>query len=179
MKRMPGFLPIALLLFACAPAAPPPPTQVQVTPVAAPGFPPTLRWGLTQRWIDWNNGKATPVWPPNHGCAAAPRVETLAPGKTIDRFGDDNGSFFSPRGEAYATRAVPYVCRQMDYTVYRVAKPIAVQTCAAAPWFGEPGGATQYRTAEPAARLVAAGQLEVVSHASGGSTGPAPQCGRP
>jgi hypothetical protein len=97
----------------------------------------------------------------------------------IDRFGSEGGTFFSPRGESYQSRAVPYVCRMMDYRVYRVVKPIAVKSCKAAPWFNEPGGAIQVQTTEPAYKLVAEGKIEVVSHAISGSSGSAPQCGSP
>jgi hypothetical protein len=54
-----------------------------------------------------------------------------------------------------------------------------VKSCKAAPWFGEPGGAIQVQTTEPAYKLVADGMIEVISHAVGGSGDPAPQCGRP
>ena len=100
-------------------------------------------------------------------------------GTLIDRFGFETGTFVSPKGESYASRAVPYVCRQMDYRVYSVEKPLSVKECKAAPWFGEPGGAIQYQTAKPVKDLVADGSLKTVSHDPAGSPGPAPQCGRP
>jgi len=143
------------------------------------GFPANLRYNLVPKWIQWAADKANISWPPNDGCAAAPTARDLAPGTLIDRFGSEGGTFFSPRGETFASRAVPYVCTQMDYRVYKVVKPIAVKSCKAAPWFGEPGGAVQVQTADPAYKLVAAGSIEAVSYAVGGSGGSAPQCGRP
>jgi hypothetical protein len=74
---------------------------------------------------------------------------------------------------------VPYVCRQMDYRVYRLVKPVAVKSCKAAPWFDESGGAVQVQTADPANKLLASGIIEQVSYDAGGSSGQAPQCGRP
>lgn len=143
------------------------------------GWPANLRWDLVPKWIVWGNGKATISWPPNSGRAAAPGPETLTPGRQMDRFGSGFGSFFSPRGESYDGRAVPYVCRQMDYRVYVVDKPIPVKTCKAAAWFGEPGGATQYQTPKSARDLVADGSIEVMSYDPAGSSGPAAQCGGP
>ena len=144
-----------------------------------PGFPANLRYDLVPKWIKWVTDKAEISWPPNDGCAAAPIAQSLTRGQMIDRFGGEFGTFFSPRGESFRSRAVPYVCTQMDYRVYRVVKPIAIKSCKAAPWFGEPGGAVQVQTAVPANKLVADGMIEQVSHATGGSSGAAPQCGRP
>jgi Tuberculosis necrotizing toxin len=150
------------------------------TAAAAPaGFPANLRWDLVPKWIKWVGAKAQVAWPPNDGCASVPVLQSLTAGQVIDRFGSEGGAFFSPKGESYRSRAVPYVCTQMDYRVYRVVKPFAVKSCKAAPWFGEPGGAIQVQTAEPAYKMVADGEIKVVSHAVGGSGGPASQCGRP
>jgi hypothetical protein len=148
------------------------------TPAPA-GFPPNLRWDLVPKWIQWVGEKAQISWPPDDGCASAPVARSLSAGEMIDRFGSEGGTFFSPKGESYRSRAVPYVCTQMDYRVYEVVKPIAVKSCKAAPWFGEQGGAIQVQTTDPAYKLVADGMIKEVSHAVGGSGGPAPQCGRP
>jgi hypothetical protein len=177
-----GFGGITQVLAQTAPAAATPaaaaPTAATATTEPA-GFPANLRWDLVPKWIQWVDSKAQISWPPNDGCAAAPVAQSLTPGQMIDRFGSEGGTFFSPRGESYRSRAVPYVCRQMDYRVYRVEKPVAVKSCKAAPWFGEPGGAIQVQTTDPAYKLVADGVIKVVSYEAGGSSGPDPQCGRP
>lgn len=162
---------VALVLFTgtqAAQAVDPPPSD----------WPANLRWDLVPKWIAWS-GKATISWPPSGGCAAEPVAKTLTPGRQVDRFGSEFGSFFSPTGESFAARAVPYVCGQMDYRVYVVQTPIPVKSCQAAPWFGEPGGATQYQTPKPAKDLVADGSMKMVSYDPAGSSGPATQCGRP
>ena len=164
------FLMIALL--GGAPAA-----QAQTAPPA--GWPANLRWTLAPKWIQWVAEKANVSWPPNDGCAGAAVTETLPAGTLIDRFGSEGGSFFSPRGESFAARAVPYVCEMMDYRVYRVTKPLPVKSCKAAPWFGDPGGAKQVQSADPAYKLVADTWIEVVSYEAGGSDSPHSQCGRP
>jgi hypothetical protein len=164
---------LALALFGAAQTAP------ATADAPPPGFPANLRYDLVPKWIKWVADKAQISWPPNDGCAAEPVAQSLTSGQMIDRFGSEFGTFFSPRGESFRARAVPYVCPQMDYRVYRVVKPIAVKSCKAAPWFDEPGGAVQVQTADPANKLVAAGMIEQVSYAAGGSSGPAPQCGRP
>jgi len=140
-------------------------------------WPANLRWDLVPRWIQWANGKANISWPPNDGCAERPHNETIPVGAELDRFGSEGGTFFSPKGESFRGRAVPYVCKQMDYRVYRVLKPIPVKACKAAPWFDEPGGAKQVQTAEPAFKLLAAGAIQAVEYDVGGSDRPSPLCG--
>jgi len=142
----------------------------------APSLPPYLRQDLYPKWID---DKAQITWPPNNGCAAAPVSESLAPGTMIDRFGSEVGSFFSPKGESFAARAVPYDCSKMAYTIYRVTRPLHVETCKAAPWFDEPGGATQYQTDEPAFRLRESGSIEVATSDATGNDTSVPPCGGP
>jgi hypothetical protein len=179
MNRFVRYLFVTVSLLGLANLAP---VQARTTPAAfsAPaGFPANLRWNLVPKWIQWANAKVQISWPPDDGCASAPVARSLAAGEMIDRFGSEGGTFFSPKGESYRSRAVPYVCPRMDYRVYRVVKPVAVKSCKAAPWFDEPGGAVQVQTVDPAYKLVADGVIEVVSYATGGSGGPTPQCGRP
>jgi hypothetical protein len=171
---MPRLLRTLFLALALAGAA-----QTAYAEPPPPGFPANLRYELVPKWIKWVADKAQISWPPDDGCAAPPIAQSLTPGQMIDRFGNEFGTFFSPRGESFRSRAVPYVCRQMDYRVYRIVKPIAIKSCKAAPWFDEPGGAVQVQTFEPANKLVASGMIEQVSYAAGGSSEPAPQCGRP
>lgn len=149
--------------------------QSTVTP-AAPTLPPYLRQTLYPKWID---AQAQIKWPPNNGCAAAPVSETLAPGTLIDRFGNEDGSFFSPKGEGFDARAVPYVCSKMVYTVYRVDKPLRVMDCKAAPWFDEPGGATQFQTDDPAFKLRESGAIEVVPGDNAGTANTGSPCKGP
>lgn len=179
MKHTVRSLFVLISLFGCAPVAPVQThNAASVSPVPA-GFPANLRWDLVPGWIKWTDAKAQISWPPNDGCSSAPVSQSLRTGELIDRFGSESGKFFSPKGESYQSRAVPYVCTQMDYRVYRVVKPIEVKACKAAPWFGEPGGAMQVQTADPAYKLVADGEIKVVSYAAAGSGGSAPQCGGP
>jgi hypothetical protein len=131
-----------LLLSACASPQPAPPTQTAY-----------LRQTLDTKWL---------CWPPNDGFAATPVSETLAVGTMLDRFGSEGGRFFSPKGESYDARALPYACNTIVYTIYRVTRPIHVAAGKAAPWFDEPGGATQYETDETAFKLREAGALELV-----------------
>ena len=143
---------------------------------SAPSLPPYLRQDLYPKWID---AAAQVKWPPNNGCAAVPASETLPVGTLIDRFGSEGGSFFSPKGESFAARAVPYVCSQLAYTIYRVTKPLHVSACKAAPWFDEPGGAMQFQTDQPAYKLREGGMIEVVTSDSSGNGKPVSLCGSP
>jgi hypothetical protein len=152
---------------------------VVAQPAPPANWPANLRWDLVPQWIAWNGSTANIVWPPNDGCAAAPAGKTLPEGTMIDRFGSEGGSFFSPQGESFQSRAVPYVCAQMDYRVYRILKPLPVKSCKAAPWFGEPGGAEQVQTADPAFKLVASQTIVAVTYEPGGGSGPHSGCTGP
>ena len=121
-------------------------------------------------------GTAAIQWPPNDGCAAPAVAEALVPGTLIDRFGPETGTFFSPRGESFRSRSVPYACERSEYRVYRVEKPLEVRTCIAAPWFGEPGGAVTNRTTRSAARLVSEGSLSRVAVILPGGPDRPPPC---
>ncbi len=103
-----------------------------------------LRPTLTAKWLEW---------PPNEGCAGPEQHETLAPGTGIDRYGSENGSYFSSPGTSYAARSLPYNAARIGYTVYVVLKPLQVDACRIAPWFDEPGGGMQFKTSETAAQL--------------------------
>ncbi len=153
-------------------------TSVVAQPATLPtDWPPNLRPSLFSEWID---AAKQIKWPPRDGCAeAAPVAATIEPGALIDRFGSEGGSFFSPVGQPFANRALPYICSQMVYTTYRVKQAMNVQSCAAAPWFGEPGGAVQYKTAEPAYKLLASGMIEVAKVDATSDGKPASQCGSP
>ncbi|MBV9251546.1 MAG: TNT domain-containing protein [Acetobacteraceae bacterium] len=145
-------------------AAPPklplqPSANASARPVAA-----NVRSDLDRQWID-QNGELK--WPPADGFAMPPQFVVLPPGVLIDRFGGDGGRFFSPKGAAYATRALPYVCERLPYTVYRVASPLPAWAGKAAPWFDEPGGATQFQTDAPAAALMGDHVIEPARLAGG------------
>ena len=172
LKRLARLPLLWLMLAAIVPPACTPSPAPQ-TSSAAPALPPYLRQDLYPRWID---AQAQVRWPPDNGCAAAPVASTIPPNTLIDRFGSENGTFVSPKGQPFAARAVPYVCEQMAYTVYLVTRPLPVQSCKAAPWFGEPGGATQYQTAEPASKLRESGAIQGVANDASGNAQSAPQC---
>ena len=109
--------------------------------------------------LSWDaTTKAVKVrWPDDEGCAAAAVAKNLPVGTVIDRFGLETGGFFAPKGASFASRAMPYVCRENNYTVYKVIKELPVSECKAAAWFALAGGALQYKTARTAAELVTGG----------------------
>ena len=140
MKRYRGLL-LAVLGLAMSGCA---------TPAARPAAEPLLRSDLGLEWLRW---------PPNDGCDGAETAVTLPPGTRIDRYGRDTGSYFAVLGTPYAARSLPYNPARQPYTVYEVVKPLTVQACKIAPWFGEPGGGGQFKAAEPAAQLKAEGVI--------------------
>lgn len=96
-------------------------------------------------------------YPPNDGFADVngavdkqPRL--LLPGRHLDRFGSEYGSYLAPAGDSYAERALPpqnlstrdadFPC---DYHLYVVTKPFTVWQGSVAPWFEQPGGGQQMK----------------------------------
>ena len=107
--------------------------------------------------------KLTVRWPDDDGCPKGASVaQKLKVGTEIDRFGSEFGKFFGAKGETFASRAVPYVCKEQEYRVYKVVKEFDVQYCRALPWFAAAGGAKQYGTVQNAKELVAAKMIEPV-----------------
>ena len=140
MVRTAFLLTIVLVLAACA---------------APASLPPDARADLEARWVDANGYR----WPPNNGFAGPAVPIILPPGVLLDRFGSDHGRFFSPKGAAFQARALPTICEKLTYTTFRVALSLPVWIGRAAPWFDEPGGATQVQTDATVAQLVADGTL--------------------
>jgi hypothetical protein len=138
------------------------PTQAASAALApAQPLPPNVRPDLSGQWI-LPTGAIR--WPPDDGFSAAPTPVVLTPGMLIDRFGSDGGRFFSPKGAAYAARALPYTCEKLAYVTYRVMQPVLAWTGKAAGWFDAPGGATQFETDAPAYLLISDHIIEAVPH---------------
>jgi|HubBroStandDraft_1064217.scaffolds.fasta_scaffold00272_8 hypothetical protein len=163
-------LSLLLLALAACGTTTPPPAAVAPAPVAAVPAPIRPSWVRPDLDLHWLAADGSVQYPPNDGFLGTPVQSTLQPGRLIDRFGG-SGRYFSPKGEPFGARALPSVCEAQTYTVYRVVKPLPVESGKAVPWFDEPGGATQYETQEASAALVSEGVLVPVPDA-----GPAP-CG--
>jgi Tuberculosis necrotizing toxin len=110
-------------------------------------------------------------WPPKDGCLADPVPFTVKKGTVIDRFGGPTGFFMSPEGYTYVQRSLPYISSEAEcvnyyryvynldnplqnYHLYRVNKDFDVLACEAAPAFGAPGGAIQYKYSKSIQQLL-------------------------
>ena len=100
---------------------------------------------------EWRNPDGSWRYPgeadgfPN-GFATPPVDETLAVGTQIDRYGEPSGRFLAPEGTPFGNRSIPPTHRAESLYVYEIVRPLPVQSGPAAPWFGFPGGGTQYYT---------------------------------
>jgi hypothetical protein len=84
-------------------------------------------------------------YPDNNGFMGAIEQISLMPGQIIDRYGGSNYSrFFSPSGTPASARALPSETAAQPLRNFEVLKPFEVQSGTVAPWFGQPGGGTQY-----------------------------------
>ncbi|MEO0381541.1 MAG: TNT domain-containing protein, partial [Pseudomonadota bacterium] len=142
-------------------------TTPRVPPKRAPHHDPNI----PDEYYDPDTGEL--IWPDENstgirdGFAKPPVMETLPEDTIIDRYAprsgvDDTGRFLSPAGASYESRALPYIENPDNLTRYRVVRPLPVQSGTAAPWFGAPGGATQFKTGPSVGQLVKDGFLEVI-----------------
>lgn len=118
-----------------------------------------------QRWRDPETGRFTrqPEWPPNRGFDGPPRNETLQPGTRIDRYGSESGRYTSPEGTPFDQRALPPNYQNTQpYSSYEVVRPLPAEAGPAAPWFGQPGGGTQYLLPDSVGNLIDQGYLRRV-----------------
>ena len=74
----------------------------------------------------------------------------MKPGTKIDRYGGaQKGEFLSPQGTPFEQRSLPAGHQATkEYHQYEVVKDLPVQAGKSAPWFGQPGGGTQFRLAD-------------------------------
>lgn len=150
-----------LLLLACATVQP------QIASCTHTGLPPVVRADLP---AGSETSPGNLKWPSNDGFEPGTLPVIIQPGALLDRYGDNAGRFFSPKGAGYRERALPYVCQGYAYMTYRVMKPLPALAGATAPAFGEPGGGMQVETTSCVNQLLAAGVLQSVPDS------PAPKC---
>ncbi|WP_157658465.1 glycohydrolase toxin TNT-related protein, partial [Burkholderia ubonensis] len=110
--------------------------------------PATIAKNKEGQWRDAQGRYATdPGWPSNDGFVDGKEsVITLLPGTLIDRFGRSQGKFTAPTDTPFDNRALRDSVYNGEYHGYEVTVPIeGVRAGPAKPWFGKPGGGTQYR----------------------------------
>jgi RHS repeat-associated protein len=100
--------------------------------------------------VNENLAKTTAIqkyFPDNNGFLAETERKFLMKGDKIDRFGgNDYSRFFSPEGTPPPARSLPPETAQQTLRTYEVLKPFEVESGTVAPWFGQTGLGTQYRT---------------------------------
>jgi len=101
-------------------------------------------------------------WPPNDGFLRSPSRITLEPGILIDRYGSNYGSFVSPEGGSYRSRALKPGSDSELYKVFEVQQPIDVDAGTIKPWFGYEGMGEQYLLPDRVKNLIKSGVLKEV-----------------
>lgn len=136
---------------------------------------------VDQAWDLWKNQKWSELeklfkanningkWPPNRGFIEF-ISEPLAVEKEIDRYGGyidnttgqfiDKGTFASPKGTSFESRALPAETINKPYKKYKVIKEIPdVKKGSAIPWFNQPGMGTQYELPKGINKLLEEGYI--------------------
>ncbi len=108
------------------------------------------------------------VWPPeslypNGAVKGSAKDITLPVGTVLDRFGSPRGRFLGVYGTPYEMRSLPPTSLDDIYYVYRVLKPLPVESGKIAPWFGMKGGGIQYFSKTNVETLIKQGYLEIVA----------------
>jgi hypothetical protein len=84
-------------------------------------------------------------YPPNKGFSGEPILTNLERGTIIDRYGGEGGRFVAPKGTPVSERSLPHGAESGPLSTYEVIVSIDyVWEGKTAPWFGQPGGGTQY-----------------------------------
>ncbi|MDX8033626.1 TNT domain-containing protein [Lentzea sp. BCCO 10_0856] len=122
--------------------------------------------GMHER--DWESlfqhEDGTPRWPvEREGGYEDSQPEVLKEGVELDRFGTPEGRVLSQAATPFAQRSLPPAALDEGYRRYRVVKELPVHRTISAPWFGQPGGGSRYRTTYPVADLVALGYLTEIT----------------
>lgn len=122
--------------------------------------------GMHER--DWESlflhENGSPRWPvEREGGYEDSQPEVLQQGAELDRFGTPEGRVLSTAGTPFAQRSLPPQALGEGYRRYRVEKDLPVHRTISAPWFGQPGGGSRYRTTHPVADLVALGYLTEIT----------------
>ncbi|EOY5735633.1 TNT domain-containing protein [Enterobacter ludwigii] len=115
-----------------------------------------------QDWQSLESFMGLGAWPPNRGLTKATPI-TLKPGTKIDRYGgrindgtfSDTGTFVSPAGASFESRALPLDTLDKTYKTYEVVAPVHAYAGPAIPWFEQPGGGTQYELSKSIKQLLA------------------------
>ncbi|RZJ57627.1 MAG: DUF4237 domain-containing protein, partial [Hymenobacter sp.] len=110
------------------------------------------RWKELETLFDRNG--INDRWPPNRGFIKVSET-TLKENYVFDRYGGyidretgefvDKGTFVAPKDVPFPERALPEITKSKQYYRYQVLKDIpGVKQGEAIPWFGQPGGGTQF-----------------------------------
>jgi Tuberculosis necrotizing toxin len=125
------------------------------------------KWNELENLFTINNINGN--WPPNRGFIEL-KTETLRVGYEIDRYGGridettqqftDKGTFVSPQGTAFESRALPTEVQNKPLRKYKVVKDIPnVNTGSAIPWFNKPGMGIQHELPKGIDKLIEEGYI--------------------
>lgn len=89
------------------------------------------------------NTAITKYYPPNMGFSGDPMETQFQEGEIIAQVGK-GGRFFTLPGTPSSSISLPYGKMSLPTNYYQVVKPFTVYAGPASPWFGQPGGGTQY-----------------------------------
>lgn len=111
------------------------------TVAAVNRMPPEFQSAYSQaKAANWVKPDRSTWYPPNDGAVGTPTRTTLDPGRAVDRYGGEGGSYLDNPGDPAAARALPPQSDRGEENAYSVEQPTDVEQAPIAPWFDDPGG---------------------------------------
>jgi RHS repeat-associated protein len=101
-------------------------------------------------------------YPSNNGFNGTPRNSTIQPGSQLQRSGGTQGVFVAPYGTPTTKLSLPLDKISASIMRLEVLKPINVQSGTAMPWFGQPGGGTQFLLSDSIQNLINNGSIRIM-----------------
>jgi len=118
------------------------------------------KYANTKGLNPWN-GKYK--YPENGGALGEWTDKTLQIGEKVDRFGNEEGTYFSPEGTPIENRSL-HPLSNRNHNSYEIMKPFNVQSSTVAPYYGQPGGGIQYRSNTSILDLLKGGYIRWIKY---------------
>ena len=106
--------------------------------------------------------QASTKYPPNDGFNATPRESVLDTGSKLQRIGGSSGVLVAPVNTPSSSLSLPPDKTGAPVMNLEVLCPIPVQAGTAMPWFGQPGGGTQFLLPDTIQNLIQNGSLKII-----------------
>jgi hypothetical protein len=112
----------------------------------------------------WTRPDGSTMWPPNNGAVkGTEEIITMKPGIEVGRIGKGTGKYVAPPRTSPEKLSLKPGTDTSMYNEYKIVREIpGVEKAKIAPWFGQPGGGTQYKLPKSIDILLEEGYIELI-----------------